>query len=190
MKSLCLVVVSVVCSWLLATTAAANTAAEENGGSKISGLNSKGSMRLVYDGLICSDYAAGDDNCTPFDLNQIGQGDVIVLHLYNDGNGFTCDGAGDCTQQSGGSDDCSGTPAFTFTTAPFKNTGSDASPTSARQIANDSVIDDSDDLERVISINTSNAPLDRYIFVTQTGTDTSCDDIDIAIYIYSRADAN
>mgnify|MGYP003658976046 CR=1 FL=1 len=52
-------------------------------------------------------------------------------------------------------------------------------------VATDSVITDATAVDRVITLNTDDTPLDRYLFTTMSG-DGSCDDLDIAIYIYER----
>lgn len=182
LKSLLAVLACVV----LAGPAFANTASDENGGSSISGLSSNGKVRLIYAGLIGSDLVAADTNATAFDFGSLnsGQGMTVVLHMYDDENGFTCT-SGVCVMETGGTDNCSGTPTATFTTAPFKNAGDNASPTSARAIATDSVITDNSAVDRVITLNTQDTPLDRYLFTTMSG-DAACTGIDIAVYIYER----
>lgn len=183
MKHLILLLALVLCA-----PAYANTAAQENGLFEIGSLpkgSSAGNLRVIKSGLLCSDYAAGDTNCTPLEFGAtVPYGDVVVFYLFNDGQGFDCS-SGSCVKQTGGSDDCSGTPSFEITTAPFLGTG-DAPPPSARAIASSFTLTDASATARVITLNLRDTPLDRYVFTNQTGTDTACADLDIAFYVYER----
>lgn len=172
-------------AWLFPLSATANTPAEENGGAKVTVANIPGELKLKGIYLLCSDFADGDTDCTPFDLSKIGLFKVAVVHLFNDGFGFTCTG-GACIQQTGGTDSCTATPAFEITTAPFKDAvgGADAPPTSARAIAGDFTVDDSGEVERVITLDLTQTPLDRYLFTHLSGDAANCNDLDIALYVY------
>lgn len=168
----------------LAQAVSANTTADENWGSVITGEKFPGGkMKVTYAGLLCSNLAAADTNtCTAFDFastNGRGIGDAIVLHLFNDGQGLTCT-SGSCVAQTGGTNSCA-TASATFRTAPILGTGQ-AAPASARAIAVTSVVTDDSDTSRVITLNTRDTPLSRYLFTEFSGA--GCDDVDITIEIY------
>lgn len=177
---------------LLAQPALAHDAADENWASRIDGARIiRGHMQLVYAGVLCSNLAAADTNtggnttgCTPLDFGLAGTtsrgiGDMVVLHLYNDGQGLTCT-SGVCTAQSGGTNSCA-TAVATFSTAPILGTGN-APPTSARAIAQTTAISDDGRTERALTLNIRDTPLSRYLFTEFAGA--ACDDVDVTIEIY------
>jgi hypothetical protein len=127
--------------------------------------------------LLCDGYAAADTGagCVEWDFNDFpGMPDMIILEYEQESD-----------------DDCgANVPQFTIATGPMSN-GTLTSQTNASyvgdptyEIGSSAVV--IDETNPRVTILTETAPLDRYIFVTQTGTDTNCTDIDIRMFFYSR----
>lgn len=170
---------------LAATVSSANTAADENGGAYVSDLGFRGNTKVVGVYVLCSNVAPGDSYCTPFDLKSaVGINDTIVIVQMDDANGVVCTN-GVCTREED-TDTCTVTPEFTYYTAPYKRSGSNQPPVSARAIGNKTTTDDTSAAERVISLNMADSPLDRYLFAEQTGDASNCTAIDVLLYIYAR----
>ena len=169
----------------LAQAVSANTTSDENWGSYINYKFPGGRMKLVFAGMLCSNLAAADvSTCLALDFSSVnsrGIGEAIVLHLYNDGQGLTCTN-GVCVAQTGGTNSCA-TASATFRTAPILGT-LQAAPPSARAIAVTSSVTDDSDTSRVITLNTRDTPLSRYLFTEFSGA--GCDDVDISIEIYEQ----
>lgn len=170
----------------LASPAFANDAEDENGNSTITGGTiNRGPMRLIYAGMLCSNISAADTNCTVFDTKNTGIGNILVVHMYDDGSGFDCDASGNCTSGGSGSDLCSGTPTIALTTANRLGVGN-APPAGARAVAANSVIDDSTSTSRVLTLEAAATPLSRYLFTSISGA-AGCTNIDVTIEIYEHS---
>ena len=122
---------------------------------------SRGTWRSVACINLCDDIDSTDTICATFDLNSVGMPDVIVFE-YEDVGG-----------------QCSSTPDFTITTSP-ESDGTPAYDLDASAVVLNSTTD------RVV-IDTSQAPLDRYI-VTAVSDVAACQDVDIRMHLLDRRD--
>lgn len=167
----------------------ATTAADENGSASITTGGQVGPMRSVFAGLLCSNIANADTggNCTAMDFSNIPMGHSIVIMMHDDGEGYDC-ASGICTVGGDASDDCTATPTVTLSTADYANDTStpNVPPASARAIATTTAVDDSSATARVITLNTEDTPLERYLF-TSIATATNCDDVDVSIKVFERS---
>ena len=120
---------------------------------------SVGKVKTTWCVVLCHADAA-NVNCSEFDLDSVGQPDLVVFELVETG-----------------SEDCS---AVTVTINSSGESGINAADTNAFDIGSTTALAIGG--VRKITVDVTRAPLDRYIYVTTTNTTCGSDEYDVIMY--------